>query len=87
MSEQQEGTPLKEQIQIGVDQFGDPFVKLAIETPGATALSADACDQLALKLIAAAAAARVRATVIQRQLLTGAQPGDAVAFVNQLLGP
>ena len=78
--------PLNPQIHIGVDGCGDPFLLLHIVTPPGTMISADAADQLALKILAAAAAARVRAGVVRDQLLAGVDPGSAVQFVNGLLG-
>lgn len=81
-----EQIPMAPRIQIGVDPCGDPFLLLHIVTPPGTFISADAVDQLALKLVAAAAAARLRAGIVRDQLLAGADTGEAVAFVNGLLG-
>ena len=72
-------------IQIGVDSCGDPFIICQIAIPPGHALTAEMADQLGLQLIAAAAAARVRATVVRNQLLAGASAHDAVMLVNQLL--
>lgn len=74
-------------IQIGVDGVGDPFVICQIVLPPGRGLTADMAEQLALKLLAAAAASRVRAGIVRDQLLAGVEPKAAVQFVNGLLGP
>lgn len=80
-----EPIPIDPHIQIGVDAFGDAFVICHIVMPPGSALSADNTEQLALKLLAAASAARMRAALVRKQLLEGIPPADAVAFVNSML--
>lgn len=77
---------LDPQIAIVVDAVGDAFVSVNLTMPPGAALSANECDQLALKLVAASAAARLRAGVIQQQMLGGATLEQAVAFADAVLG-
>lgn len=86
MSSDSGAVPLNPKISIGVDSVGDPFVLVDIVTPPGTMLSADMADQLALKLLAATATARVRAGIVRDQLLAGVDPKSAVEFVNGLMG-
>jgi hypothetical protein len=72
-------------IEIGVDAVGDPFVIFQIALPPGGALTAEMTDQLALKLLAASAASRARASVVRKQLLAGIPAGEAVAFVNDIM--
>jgi hypothetical protein len=87
MTDDPERTVVDPQIQIGVDNCGDPFIRCNIKTPEGAAFSAEMADQLGLQLIAAAAAARVRASAIRKQLLAGATAETAVHLVNSLLEP
>lgn len=80
-----EGEVIDLGVQIGVDGYGDPFVTVNITTPPGRGLTATQCDLLALKLLAAAAAARSRATIVQRQLLAGVPLADAVKFADEML--
>lgn len=77
---------LETDLQIGVDALGDPFVRCNVQMGPETAFTAEMADQFALQLLAAAAAARTRATIVQRRMLAGEHPSAAVAFVNRLLG-
>jgi hypothetical protein len=80
-----DSVPLDPQIRIIIDQLGDPYVWLNIQMPMEAAMSADQCDQLALKILAAAAAARARAAVTRKQLFAGTPPLEAIAFTRDLL--
>lgn len=80
-----DAVPLDPQIRIIIDQLGDPYVWLNIQMPMEAAMSADQCDQLALKILAASAAARARAAVTRKQLFAGTPAQEAIAFTRDLL--
>jgi hypothetical protein len=79
------GIPLDPKIRIIIDHVGDPYIWLNIDLPMEAALSAEQLEQLALKMIAAAAAARMRATLARKQMLAGVPPTEAIAFTRDLM--
>ena len=72
-------------LRLIIDQLGDPYVWVNIEMPVEAALTADQCEQVALKMLAAAAASRARAGVVRKQLFAGVAAIDAVRFASEML--
>lgn len=85
MSNDRDSVPLGHVVEIGVDSFGDPFLRVSVETPEGRAMTPDAVDQLGLKLIAAAASARARGSVIRALMLDGRTLQQAVTAVDHLM--
>lgn len=76
---------LNPHLRIMVDGLGDPFVQMDFSTGTDAGLSPEQTEQLALKMIAAAGAARARASVIRNQLLLGVPLDRATSFADGLL--
>ena len=72
-------------LRLIIDQVGDPYVWVQILMPVEAALTAEQCEQVALKMLAAAAAARARAGVVRKQLFAGVPGTDAVRFASEML--
>lgn len=73
------------EIRMVIDALGDPYLFVRVDMPDNSAISADKAEQVGLAIIAAAAAARVRAQVIRKQLLAGIPSEEAVELVRTLM--
>lgn len=72
-------------IQIGTDVFGDPIITVNLVTPSDSAMSPETAELIALKLMAAAAAARSRAGLMRSMLLDGASDVEARRAADKYL--
>lgn len=72
-------------IQIGTDAFGDPILIVDLVTPQGCAMTPETVEQIALKLMAAAATARARAGLMRGMLLDGASDVEARRAANKYM--
>jgi hypothetical protein len=72
-------------IRIGTDVFGDPIITVDLVTPPAHAMAPETAELIALKLMAAAAAARARAGLMRGMLLDGASEVEARRAIDKYM--
>lgn len=71
-------------IRVGTDVFGDPIVQVDLVTPTGCAMTPETTEQIALKLLAAAAFARNRAGCYRKLVLDGMPELDARRVVDEM---
>ena len=71
-------------IRVGTDMFGDPIVTVDLTTPADHAMTPETVEQVALKLMAAAAYSRNRAGAYRTLLLDGMPELDARRTIDRL---
>lgn len=73
------------QLQIGTDTFGDPIIRIKLGMPPGYAMSPEVVEELALKLLAAAATTRTRAGILRHMVLDGIPEVDARRMVDRYM--
>lgn len=71
-------------IRVGTDAFGDPILTIDLVTPPGCAMTPETTEQMALKMLAAAAYARNRAGAFRQLLLDGMPELDARRTIERL---
>lgn len=74
------------QVCVGHDNLGDGYVNLQFSAPAIEGLSADDVERIAMLLLSAAAASRVRGAMFRQMTLDGHQGDVAYAYISHLLG-
>lgn len=72
-------------IRIGTDTYGDPILNITLVMRPTHGMSPETAEQLALKILAAAATARARAGTLRTMILDGATEEDARRLVDKYL--
>lgn len=83
--DQEQSQEIDPKICIGVDSFGDPILTVDLVTPAGHGMTPETAETIALKLMAAAAAARARAGLMRGMLLDGMPEANARRMVNRYL--
>ena len=75
---------IEPKIQVGNDAVGNPVLIIDLETPPGYAMSPETVEQLALKFLAAAAHARIRAGALRQMMLEGETELEARRTMERL---